>query len=212
MSEVNKTIKTEPFDDYPQVKQEFDDCENTSDFYMDDDICRQQFLKSKVTIDEELKQETIYEQDDLTSTNKTVSDKNSYMCDEKIRESSSFVESTNKSFEEVSGKSETTNKLKPYKCKSCSKIFTKKNILKQHEMIHTGERHHECKICNKRFLRLSNLSSHLSVHTEECPYICEICNRKFKTKENLNKHTVIHTGEQPYECKICTKDFYGQVV
>ncbi|XP_026467459.1 zinc finger and SCAN domain-containing protein 12-like [Ctenocephalides felis] len=168
----NKTIKTEPFDDYPQVKQEFDNYDNTSDLYMDDDICLQQFLKSEVTIDEEIKQETIDDQDDITSTNKAVLDENSSICNDEISESSMIVNSANKSFKKVSGKRKTTSKLK-YKCKSCSKTFVAKQGLDRHEMIHTGERPHECEICNKRFSQSSNLRQHLSVHTEERPYTSE---------------------------------------
>ncbi|XP_026467522.1 zinc finger protein 98-like [Ctenocephalides felis] len=201
----NKTIKTEPIDDYPQVKQEFDDYENTLDLYMDDDICRQQFLKSEVTIDEEIKLETIDDQDDVTSTNKTVLDESSYICCEEISESSNLVDSTNKSFEEISGKSETTNKLKLYTCEICHKTFTAKRNLNQHKIIHSGELPHECKICNKRFLRSSTLTQHLSVHTEERPYACEICNKTFRTKPILMQHKTVHTGERPYVCEICVE-------
>ncbi|XP_026467976.1 putative zinc finger protein 833 [Ctenocephalides felis] len=194
----NKTIKTEPFDDYPQAKQEFDEYDNTPDLCMyNDDICLQQFLKSEVTIDEGIKQETIDDQDYLTNTNKTVLDENSYICDEEISNSSNLVDSTNK-FEEVSGKSETTNKLKP---------FATKHNLNRHEIIHSGERPHECKICNKRFSRSSSLRQHSLIHTGERPHICELCNKKFNKKSNLNQHKLVHTGEQPYECKICYRRF-----
>ncbi|XP_026467588.1 zinc finger protein 34-like [Ctenocephalides felis] len=150
--DFTKTIKTEPFDDYPQVKQEFDDCENTSDLYMDDDICLQQFLKSEVTIDEEIKQETIDDQHDVTSTNKIVLDENSSICNDEISESSNSVDNTNKSFEEVSGKRKTTSKLK-YKCKSCSKTFVAKQDLQRHEKIHNIELSYECKFAIKHFHR-----------------------------------------------------------
>ncbi|XP_026468189.1 zinc finger protein 28-like [Ctenocephalides felis] len=145
-TDSNKIIKIEPMDDYPQVKQEFDDYENTSDLCTDnDDICLQQFLKSEVTIDEEIKQETIDDQDDVTSTNERVLDENPYICNEEITNSSNLVDSTNKSFEKVSAKHKTTSKLKPYECEKCNKTFTTKPNLKQHRKIHTGERPHKCK-------------------------------------------------------------------
>ncbi|XP_026462454.1 zinc finger and SCAN domain-containing protein 12-like [Ctenocephalides felis] len=128
---TKKTIKIEPMDDYPHVKQEFDDYENTSDLCTDDndDICLQQFLKSEVTIDEEIKQETIDDQDNVTSTNRTVLDEKPYICQEEITKSS-----------------KTTNKLKPYECEICHKTFASKQTLQRHGQVHTGEQPHECTI------------------------------------------------------------------
>ncbi|XP_026462371.1 zinc finger protein 570-like [Ctenocephalides felis] len=204
----NKTIKIEPIDDYPQVKQEFDDYENTSDLCMyNDDICLQQFLKSEVTIDEEIKQETFDEQDASANTNQRVLDEKHYKCNEEITNSSNLMDSTNKSIERVSEKRKTTSKLKRYECEICHKSFVTKQNLKQHGIIHTGERPHECKICNKRFTQSNNLRKHSSVHNEERPYFCKICHEEFKGKQNLNQHKMIHIKKRPYNCVTCNKIF-----
>ncbi|XP_026482920.1 uncharacterized protein LOC113391179 [Ctenocephalides felis] len=87
----NITMKIEPiesfqmeqeFDDYPQVKQEFDDYENMLE---NDEVCLQRFLKSEVTIDDEIKQETIDDLDATTSTNEASLDQETYNSEQLLK-------------------------------------------------------------------------------------------------------------------------------
>ncbi|XP_026482559.1 zinc finger and SCAN domain-containing protein 31-like [Ctenocephalides felis] len=158
------------------VKQELEDHENTTGICSKrDEICLQQFLKSEVTVEEDIKQETIDEQDADTSSNEKP-----YIFNEDI--SNSSYSST--SFESVSEKCTTSDNLKLHECEICNKTFTRKTNLKQHKMIHTGER----------------------------PFSCEICNKTFTTKRPLKEHRMLHTGDRPYECKICHKTFVAKKI
>ncbi|CAL4104217.1 unnamed protein product, partial [Meganyctiphanes norvegica] len=54
---------------------------------------------------------------------------------------------------------------KPYQCNLCDKAFTKKNIFKTHQWIHTGEKPYQCKQCDKIFSRNNILVRHQRIHT-----------------------------------------------
>ncbi|XP_026482846.1 zinc finger protein 626-like [Ctenocephalides felis] len=178
---LQTTVKIEPLD-YPQVKQEFDYCPEVEQEFDDcdnicpekDEIYLQRFLKSEVAIEEKIKQETIDEQDAVTK--RTNLDEKAYLCDKK----------------EVSEK-------QVYKCEICNIIFSTKQMLSQHEMIHAEERLFKCEICNKAFTRKYTLNLHERIHTGEGLFNCKICNKAFPRKHSLNLHERVHTGERPHE-------------
>ncbi|KAI9252649.1 hypothetical protein BY458DRAFT_522626 [Sporodiniella umbellata] len=53
-----------------------------------------------------------------------------------------------------------------YKCKTCSKLFSRPSALKTHTYIHTGEKPYQCNRagCGRRFSVISNLRRHVKIH------------------------------------------------
>ncbi|XP_063066657.1 zinc finger protein 853-like [Engraulis encrasicolus] len=91
---------------------------------------------------------------------------------------------------------------KNYHCQLCGKAFSKAKNLRQHQLIHTGERK-----CHNQLSQTQQLSVHQRSHTGEKPYQCGQCEKSFSQAEHLRKHQHIHTGEKPYECGQCGKRF-----
>ena len=96
-------------------------------------------------------------------------------------------------------------KAKEFKCIYCSKAFTKKCILVEHERIHTGEKPFKCKICKKCFIRSYHLKCHESIHNEYKQFQCENCERRFANRSNWRRHIMIH--KKPYFCETCKHSF-----
>ncbi|KAK9310075.1 hypothetical protein QLX08_000528 [Tetragonisca angustula] len=121
-----------------------------------------------------------------------------------------------------------------WKCKSCSRIFSTRAVLLNHEhihkkdrisidcnicgkklarsrliheRIHTGERPYVCKICKMEYRCSSNLNQHMKIHSDIKPYKCIYCNKSFTRKGALNVHERVHTGEKPFACQICDRTF-----
>ncbi|KAK7071270.1 hypothetical protein SK128_016455 [Halocaridina rubra] len=94
---------------------------------------------------------------------------------------------------------------KPHVCSICQKSFAKKENLKKHSLLHMGN--HPCDICTKSFSSEEDLEKHRFIHSREKPFTCETCSKSFCTKQILKRHGLIHTAEKSYVCYICNESF-----
>ncbi|XP_034043152.1 zinc finger protein OZF-like isoform X2 [Thalassophryne amazonica] len=120
----------------------------------------------------------------------------------------------------------------PFSCSYCTKTFNRKDNLKRHARIHTGEKplacnrfkqqdsdspapkrsrseekRYSCSVCKKRFGWSTDLVRHMRTHTGERPYSCSFCNKGFTQKVTLTAHMTLHTGEKLFRCNQCGKGF-----
>ncbi|XP_072021352.1 uncharacterized protein [Amphiura filiformis] len=96
----------------------------------------------------------------------------------------------------------------PFSCDLCDKRFLCKGTLETHViLLHTDERPHKCDICGAAFKLKKILMRHISTHTKEAPYKCPNCDKCFSRRGSLNRHELIHTGEKPFKCELCDKCF-----
>lgn len=116
---------------------------------------------------------------------------------------------------------------KPFGCTfdGCTKAYTKRARLAEHERSHTGEvrrlRHYElqsnnactikrpyaCSVCNKSYLRETHLQAHRRTHLPSSarPFLCEEpgCGNRFWTSQHLRVHTELHRGEKSFKVRSC---------
>lgn len=101
-----------------------------------------------------------------------------------------------------------------HKCRYCDKCFSRKSVLTDHVMIHTGETSAQCSVCQRNFRQNGQLVRHMKeVHAGkkrkrgEKKHLCEYCARRFENKEDLKRHKRTHTGEKPFQCSLCDRRF-----
>uniref|UniRef100_A0A182UD27 C2H2-type domain-containing protein n=1 Tax=Anopheles melas TaxID=34690 RepID=A0A182UD27_9DIPT len=79
--------------------------------------------------------------------------------------------------------------------------------LKQHMLVHTGEKRYVCPVCQRAFAQKGNLTYHLNQHTGHCPYRCDQCDKSFKDPQSLRSHKLTHTDERKFKCEVCEDTF-----
>ncbi|GFT04533.1 hypothetical protein NPIL_158501 [Nephila pilipes] len=115
----------------------------------------------------------------------------------------SFISENIQGVEKVKG-----DKKRKFQCKKCEKQFPYLYKLKQHDLVHTGERPYPCDYCDKSFRYSSNLKIHITTHTGEKPYLCLQCPKRFSDSTNLNRHKLVHLQEKIYfSCPDCDRIF-----
>lgn len=90
-------------------------------------------------------------------------------------------------------KSHNPNYVRPtYNCDVYDKVFLNIESLKDHRLIHTGEKPHQCNTCFVKFRKRSNLITHEKIHSGVKSYICKICNKGFAQQPGLYSHMKTH--------------------
>ncbi|KAJ8525738.1 hypothetical protein ON010_g15376 [Phytophthora cinnamomi] len=82
----------------------------------------------------------------------------------------------------------------------CGKSFTDSAHLRDHTVVHTGEKKLSCPTCNKLFARASTLQEHIRVHTGEKPYVCGVpgCSKRYASRAAMRFHRSTHVPLTAY--------------
>ncbi|KAG1947854.1 zinc finger protein 226 isoform a [Pimephales promelas] len=82
--------------------------------------------------------------------------------------------------------------IRPYLCSVCGRGFARRETLRRHDRIHTGEKPHHCTVCGKFFREAFHLSKHHTVHSGEKNYKCILCGKDFGYAQSLKRHGKLH--------------------
>ena len=94
------------------------------------------------------------------------------------------------------------------RCGECLKVFKFVSHLREHSVVHTGEKPFQCDECSSRFGQASNLRAHVkAMHRTERPYKCGVCPAAFPSQTSLASHVKMHTQGKPYQCDKCPSAF-----
>ena len=95
-----------------------------------------------------------------------------------------------------------------FTCNVCFKSFSKDLRLKVHMKKHTREKSFKCTDCSKSFLRKAELKSHKAIHSQERLFSCDQCPKSFKQRGTLFIHVKsFHKVEKPFLCSTCSRSF-----
>ena len=94
--------------------------------------------------------------------------------------------------------------VKSHHCTECNSMCDKKDKLRCHMLIHTGERPKQCKDCSHAATDNFALKRHQRTHTGEHPCKCEVCGKAFTQLNSMKEHRGKHNWNQPsFKCTLC---------
>uniref|UniRef100_A0A336LX45 CSON007137 protein n=1 Tax=Culicoides sonorensis TaxID=179676 RepID=A0A336LX45_CULSO len=99
-------------------------------------------------------------------------------------------------------------KQKRFKCQYCSKRFNEKDDYDKHKNENCGVKTATCQYCGKSMNKFS-LKNHLLIHTGEKNWVCEFegCGKAFLRRDKLQSHKKVHSTENCFMCPYCTSGF-----
>ena len=98
---------------------------------------------------------------------------------------------------------------KEEKCHKCEYSFSSKYDLREHLVIHRGEKTNICKQCGFATSRVGNFNRHVKAHSGEKSNHCNQCDFKSYWAANLVKHMNTHSGEKSNKCFLSARPVKG---
>ncbi|KAI2659279.1 Zinc finger protein OZF [Labeo rohita] len=80
----------------------------------------------------------------------------------------------------------------PFRCKVCDRPFRRQKSLKNHMLLHQGDRNYPCIFCGRRFFKSWHLAEHIRIHTGEKPFGCSKCGKAFVQWNQARSHIIKH--------------------
>ncbi|XP_064156048.1 zinc finger protein 1035 isoform X1 [Anguilla rostrata] len=77
--------------------------------------------------------------------------------------------------------------------------------IEEEEEVDVGEDFYNCPVCTKRFSSKLSLKEHQRQHTAYRPFKCLVCGKCFAQKRYLKRHQAIH--QRTYRCDMCPQSF-----
>ena len=76
-----------------------------------------------------------------------------------------------------------------YVCIVCGQNFTApRHIVRHVESVHRQMKDAQCEICGKQLTDKKRLKDHMLIHTGEKPFTCEYCGKQFRRKDKMQEH------------------------
>ncbi|XP_006820244.1 uncharacterized protein LOC102807491 [Saccoglossus kowalevskii] len=99
---------------------------------------------------------------------------------------------------------------KDFKCHICQRVFSKKQTLKRHAILHSGIKPFKCAFCTHSTYRKDHLQAHirikhLSGRSKQTK--CSVCNTVFSSHQSLANHMKSHRNANT--CLHCGDEFYS---
>lgn len=150
-----------------------------------------------------------YETDEQHSSSLTQRDTNADTNgnESPVREVSDYITLRDKEIFEK-GKSRKKQK-KSYECPSCTKIFSKFTLWKEHI-----KEEHDCSElylcdhnCKDFFNSDHDFKLHLPLHGEGPAWPCPECKKEFNDRSRLRRHIKLHMTKREFACERCKKRF-----
>ncbi|XP_042207663.1 protein tramtrack, beta isoform-like isoform X10 [Homarus americanus] len=81
------------------------------------------------------------------------------------------------------------------KCKHCGLVARNPYHLRQHLMIHTGERPLKCNLCPYSCIKTNDLKKHMDTHTGHKRYHCPYCPHRSARRNSMRLHVASRHGQ-----------------
>ncbi|XP_026461201.1 zinc finger protein 724-like [Ctenocephalides felis] len=194
-------IKEEPIDYVEEMEVTLEDFKEikSEPNLEDDEICLNRFLKSEVTVEEEIKPQ-LDNQEEQKSINKSAQLDTKYhsckICFKAFKLRSNLDKHM---FDDIGNES--------FKCNYCDMLFMSAIDLMTHLKDHPDDSPLKCEVCSVGFSDIDMLTQHMQSHTKEPPYKCEFCDKGFTNLTKFEDHLIMHSGERRYKCDLCNKLF-----